>query len=115
MRDGAPAHAQCEGENDATRNAFALDASRVTLAAVAKALPAKAALIEFIARPRGQPTTAIVVTQHGEFAVPVAPIDSMRDDIDRFLAVVQSERSDSAAAARLGEQITRESAAPAAG
>ena len=37
--------------------------------------------------------------------MPIAPVDSMRNDIDRYLAVVQSERNDSAGAARLGAQI----------
>jgi CHAT domain-containing protein len=89
----------------APKTAFALDASRVTLDAVAHALPAKAALIELVAGRGGQPTTAIVVTRVGGFAVPLAPLDSMRDDIARYLAVIQSERPDSAAAARLGNAI----------
>jgi len=105
LRDGLLRTRNEKATNGGTHNAFALDASRVTLAAVAKALPAKAALIEFVGGRGGQPTTAIVITQHGEFAVPVAPIDSMRDAIDRLLAVVQSERADSVGAAALGEAI----------
>jgi CHAT domain-containing protein len=86
-------------------DAFALDASRVTLAAMARALPAKAALVELVAGRGGQPTTAIVLTRGDAFAIPVAPVDSMRNEISRFLAIIQSGRSDSAAAGRLGEAI----------
>ncbi|HMI59180.1 MAG TPA: CHAT domain-containing protein, partial [Gemmatimonadaceae bacterium] len=89
----------------ASHDAITLDASRVTLAAVTKAIPAKTALIEFIAGRGGQPTTAIVITQRENFAIPIVPVDSMRNDIDRYLAVVQSERNDSAGAAKLGAQI----------
>ncbi|HEV7703007.1 MAG TPA: CHAT domain-containing protein [Gemmatimonadaceae bacterium] len=89
----------------ATHGAFTLDASRVTLAAVAKAIPARAALIEFVAGRGGQPTTAIVITQKDNFAIPIVPVDSMRNDIDRYLAVVQSERNDSVGAVRLGAEI----------
>ncbi|MDQ2765666.1 MAG: CHAT domain-containing protein [Gemmatimonadota bacterium] len=88
-----------------SHGAFTLDASRVTLAAVATAIPAKTALIEYIAGRGGQPTTAIVITQRDNFAIPIVPVDSMRNDIDRYLAVVQSQRNDSAGAARLGTQI----------
>jgi CHAT domain-containing protein len=62
-------------------------------------------LVEFVAGRGGQPTTAIVITKRGAFAVPIAPVDSMRNDIARFLAVIQGAGSDSAAAARLGQAI----------
>ena len=88
-----------------SHHAFTLDASRVTLDAITRQIPANAALIEFIAGRGGQPTTAIVVARSTHFAVPLAPLDSMRDDIDRYLAVVQSERRDSVGAATLGAQI----------
>ena len=105
LRDGLLRTRHVKAAQGAPKAAFALDASRVTLDAMAHALPAKAALIELVAGRGGQPTTAIVVTRGGGFAVPLAPLDSMRDDIARFLAIVQSERSDSAAAARLGSAI----------
>ena len=88
-----------------SRNAFARDAARVTLPEMVTALPAKAALVEFIAGRGGQPTTAIVITKRDGLAVPIAPIDSMRDDIARYLAIIEGSGSDSAAAARLGETI----------
>ena len=88
-----------------SHGAITLDASRVTLDAVAKAIPAKTALIEFVAGRGGQPTTAIVITRRDNFAIPIVPVDSMRNDIDRYLAVMQSERNDSAGAAKLGTQI----------
>jgi len=105
LRDGLLRARDAKTTSGAPKTAFALDASRVTLAAMAQALPAKAALIELVAGRGGQPTTAIVITRRGGFAVPLAPIDSMRNDIARFLTVIQSERSDSVAAARLGEAI----------
>src|SRR5665647_830974 len=88
-----------------SRSAFARVTSRVTLPVMVTALPAKAALVEFIAGRGGQPTTAIVITKRDGLAVPIAPIDSMRDDIARYLAIIQGSGSDSAAAARLGEAI----------
>lgn len=87
------------------RDVMAIDASRVTLDTVARALPDSAALLEFVTGRGGQPTTALVVTRRGSFAVPLAPIDSMRNDIARLLAVIQSDRSDSTPAARLGNAI----------
>lgn len=88
-----------------SRDLFALDPSRVSLSAVASALPAKTAMVEFIAGRGGQPTTAIVITRQGEFAISMIAVDSMRNDIARYLAVVQSGRPDSAAAARLGAEL----------
>ena len=88
-----------------SKTAFAFDASRVTVEAMTRALPAKAALVELVAARGGQPTTAIVITRRGGFAVSVAPIDSMRNDIARFLAVIQSDHSDSVAASKLGQAI----------
>lgn len=85
--------------------AFALDASRVTLEAMSSALPAKAALVEFVAGRGGQPTTAIVITKRGAFAVPIAPVDSVRNDIARYLAITQGSSSDIASASRLGQTI----------
>ena len=105
LRDGLFRARNEKAPTSASKTGFALDASRVTLAAMAQALPPKAALIELVAGRGGQPTTAIVITRRGGFAVPVAPIDSMRNDIARFLAIIQGKRSDSAAAAKLGEAI----------
>jgi CHAT domain-containing protein len=62
-------------------------------------------MIEFVAGRGGQPTTAMRITHRGAVAVSVIAVDSLRDDIARDLAVVQSGRADSAAAARLGEEI----------
>ena len=105
LRDGLLRARDAKTTSGAPRTLFALNASRVTLAAMTQALPAKAALIELVAGRGGQPTTAIVITRRGGFAVPLAPVDSMRNDIARFLTVIQSGRSDSVAAARLGEAI----------
>ncbi|MEP7066679.1 MAG: CHAT domain-containing protein [Gemmatimonadota bacterium] len=97
-RNGKTAHGK-------PHDAFELDASRVTLEAMMRALPSRAALIELVAGRGGQPTTAIVITKGGEFAVSVAPVDSMRNDIARYLAVIQSGRSDSSMASRIGEEV----------
>jgi CHAT domain-containing protein/tetratricopeptide (TPR) repeat protein len=105
LRDALLRTRDVKAKSGIARNAFALDASRVTLASVVKAMPAKTALIEFIAGRGGQPTTALVLTHASAFAVPVAPVDSMRDEIDRLLAQEKSERADSATAAQLGAQI----------
>jgi CHAT domain-containing protein/tetratricopeptide (TPR) repeat protein len=105
LRDGLLRARNAKTATGASRSTFALDASRVTLASMAAALPAKAALIELVAGRGGQPTTAIVITRGSAFAVPIAPVDSMRNDISRYLAVIQSQRSDSAAAARIGEAV----------
>jgi tetratricopeptide (TPR) repeat protein len=105
LRDGLLRSRLVKSKSDGAHGTFALDASRVTLAAVARALPANAALIEFIAGRGGQPTTAIVITQRSSFAIPIAPVDSLRDDIDRFLAVMQSGRSDTVSATALGHAI----------
>ncbi len=86
-------------------SALVLDATRVSIEAVQHALPRGAALIEIVSGRGGQPTTAIVISGNGAYAVTVAPIDSMRDDIDRFLAVLASGRSDSGLASRLGVTI----------
>lgn len=88
------------------RDVTAVDASRVTLDAIARALPDSAtALIELVTGRGAQPTTAIVSTQLGAYAVTMLPIDDMRDDIARLLAVITSDRSDSAASARLGNEL----------
>jgi CHAT domain-containing protein/tetratricopeptide (TPR) repeat protein len=105
LRDALLRTRNAKAPHGAVRSAFALDASRVTLDAVAKAMPAKAALIEFVAGRGGQPTTAIVITRGGDFAIPVAPVDSLRNGIDRFLTVVQSARADSIVSSALGEAI----------
>jgi CHAT domain-containing protein len=105
LRDGLLRTRNGKARSVATHGTFAIDASRVTLDAVAKAMPAKAAFIEFVAGRGGQPTTAIVITRRGDFAIPVAPVDSLRNDIDRFLTVVQSERADSVVSSALGEAI----------
>jgi tetratricopeptide (TPR) repeat protein len=91
-----------EGGDRGPRGAITLDASRLTLAAVSQALPANAALVDLITGRGGQPTTAIVITRRDAFAVSIAPIDSMRADIARLLAIVQAGNADSAIAARLG-------------
>ena len=105
LRDGLLRARGAKVVPGASKASFALDASRVTLNAIAHALPAEAALIELVAGRGGQPTTALVITPGASFAVPLAPLDSMRDDIARFLTIVQSGRPDSVAAAKLGEAI----------
>ncbi|MEP7086833.1 MAG: CHAT domain-containing protein [Gemmatimonadota bacterium] len=105
LRDGLLRARNAKTAKATSKTAFALDASRVTLDATMRALPAKAALVEFVAARGGQPTTAIVITHRGGFAVPIAPIDSMRNDIARMLAVIQSGGPDSVAAAKLGQAI----------
>ncbi|MDQ2765662.1 MAG: CHAT domain-containing protein [Gemmatimonadota bacterium] len=105
LRDGLLRARNAKAATSISKTAFALDASRVTLAAMTNALPAKAALVELVAGRGGQPTTAIVITKSGGFAVPIAPVDSMRNDIARFLAIIGGSGSDSAAAARLGQAI----------
>lgn len=105
LRDGLLRARNAKAARGAPRGAFALDASHVTLEAMVRALPAKAALIELVTGRGGQATTAIVITRGGAFAVSVAPVDSMRNDISRFLAVIQSGRPDSASASRIGEAI----------
>ena len=105
LRDGLLRARHEKSTKISSKSAFELDASRVTLDAMSHALPPKAALVELIAGRGGQPTTAIVITRHGGFAVPLAPIDSMRNDIARLLAVIQSDRPDSAPAAKLGNAI----------
>jgi CHAT domain-containing protein/tetratricopeptide (TPR) repeat protein len=88
------------------RDVTAVDASRVTLDAIAGELPdSSTALIELVTGRGVQPTTALVVTKRGEYAVTMLPIDDMRDDIARLLAVIESDRSDSAASARLGSEL----------
>jgi tetratricopeptide (TPR) repeat protein len=86
-----------------SRVAIELDATHLTLAAVARALPANAALVDLITGRGGQPTTAIVITRRDAFAVSIAPIDSMRADIARLLAIIQAGNADTVIAARLGE------------
>ena len=88
-----------------SRGTIALDASHLTLAAVSRALPPNAALIDLITGRGGQPTTAIVITRSDSFAVSIAPIDSMRADIARLLAIIQSGNADTLVAARLGAAI----------
>jgi tetratricopeptide (TPR) repeat protein len=88
-----------------SRAALALDASHLTPAAVARALPANAALVEFVTGRGGQRTTAIVITRSDTFAVAVAPIDSIRSDIARLLAIIQSGNADTLSAGRLGVAI----------
>lgn len=88
------------------RDVTAVDASRVTMGAIARALPdSSTALVELMTGRGAQATTALVVTTRGVFAVPAPPLDSMRDDIARLLAVIQSERSDSASVSRLGGKL----------
>jgi len=86
-----------------SRGAIALDASHLTLAAVSQAVPANAALVELITGRGGQPTTAIVITRRDAFSVSIAPIDSMRADIARLLAIIQAGNADTVIAARLGQ------------
>ena len=105
LRDGLLRARNAKSATSISKTAFALDASRVTLAAMVNALPARAALVELVAGRGGQPTTAIVITKRGAFSVPIAPVDSMRNDIARFLAIIQGTSSDSAVAARLGQAI----------
>ncbi|HEV7703003.1 MAG TPA: CHAT domain-containing protein, partial [Gemmatimonadaceae bacterium] len=105
LRDALLRARNAKSATSISKTAFALDASRVTLAAMTNALPAKAALVELVAGHGGQPTTAIVITKRGAFAVAIAPVDNMRNDIARYLAIVQGSGSDSAAAARLGQAI----------
>lgn len=105
LRDGLLRARNAKAATGKSRDLFAPDASRLSLAAVAHALPANTAMIEFVTGRGGQPTTAIVITRQGEYAVSMIAVDSMRNDIARYLAVVQSGRPDSAAAARLGEAI----------
>ncbi len=105
LRDGLLRARHEKSATITAKTAFAQDSSRVTLDAMTRALPARAALVELVAGRGGQPTTAIVITRRGGFAVPVAPLDSMRDDIARYLAVLQGDLSDSVLAARLGEAI----------
>ena len=105
LRDGLLRSQHARAVRTGSGDALGLDASRVTLAALERALSPTSAMIELVAGRGGQPTTAILVTRHGAVAVSVIAIDSLRDDIARYLAVVQSGRADSAAAARLGEAI----------
>src|SRR6185503_13571150 len=83
----------------------ALDASRLTFAAATQALPANAALVDLITGRGGQPTTAIVITRRDAFAASIAPIDSMRSDIARLLAIIQAGNADTVIASRLGQAI----------
>lgn len=105
LRDRLPRARNAKATGAPSKSSFALDASRVTVEAMQRALPARAALVELVAGRGGQPTTAIVITGNASFALQLAPIDSMRDDIARFLAVIQNGRADSVAAARLGRAI----------
>lgn len=105
LRDGLLRARNAKTARGAAHDAFAGNASRAELSAVARALPARAALIEFVAGRGGQPTTAIVITRREAFAILVAPVDSMRNEISRYLAIIQSDRADSASASRLGEAI----------
>jgi len=105
LRDGLLRSRSARTTSDGSHDALTVDASRVSLDAMVQALPAKTAMIEFVSGRGGQPTTAIVITRRGQFAVTVAAIDGMRDEIARYLAVVQSGHPDSAAAARLGATI----------
>jgi tetratricopeptide (TPR) repeat protein len=106
LRDGLLRMRTAKASGNQRRVVTAVDASRVTLDAITRALPDTAtALIELVTGRGGQPTTALVVTKRGAYAVPLTPIDSMRDDIARLLAVIQSDRSDSVPAARLGDAI----------
>jgi len=103
LRDGLLRMRAAKSSGTRRRDVTAVDASRVTVDAIARALPDSAtALVEFVTGRGAQPTTALVVTARGRFAVSAPPLDSVRDDIARLLAVVQSNRFDSAAAARLG-------------
>jgi tetratricopeptide (TPR) repeat protein len=104
LRDGL-LRARNAKSTGAAHDAFAVDVSRARLTEVARALPSKAALVEFVTGRGGQPTTAIVIARGGAFAISVVPIDGVRDEIARYLAVVQSGRADSAVASRLGEAI----------
>ena len=90
LRDGLLRARNAKMTTSSAKTAFALDASRVTLAAMTSALPATAALVELVAGRGGQPTTAIVITKRGAFAMPIAPVDSMRNGIARYLAIIQS-------------------------
>jgi tetratricopeptide (TPR) repeat protein len=88
-----------------TRGAIAFDATHLTFAGVTQALPENAALVDLITGRGGQPTTAIVITRRTAFAASIAPIDSMRSDIARLLAIIQAGNSDTVIAARLGQVI----------
>ena len=88
-----------------SRSEVALDASHLTFAAVSQSLPANAALVDLITGRGGQPTTAIVITRRDAFAASIAPIDSMRSDIARLLAIIQAGNADTVIAARLGQAI----------
>ena len=106
LRDGLLRMRTAKSSGARRRDVTAVDASRVTLDAIVSALPDSAtALIELVTGRGGQPTTALVVTKRGSYAVPMLPIDSMRDDIARLLAVIESDRSDSVASARLGDRL----------
>jgi CHAT domain-containing protein/tetratricopeptide (TPR) repeat protein len=105
LHDGLLRSQNARAARAGSRDALALDASRVTLDAMSSALVPKSAMIEFVAGRGGQPTTAMLITRRSAVALPVIAIDSLRDDIARYLAVVESGRADSAAASRLGEAI----------
>ena len=106
LRDGLLRMRTAKLSGVVRRDVTAVDASRVTVGAITRALPDSAtALVELVTGRGAQPTTALVVTKRGNYAVPIAPLDDMRDDIARLLAVIQSDRSDSVAAARLGDAL----------
>ena len=105
LRDGLLRSRNARTGGRGAHDVLAFDASPISLAAVALALPAKTAMIEFIAGRGGQPTTAIVITRRSHFAISVMAVDGMRNDIARYLAEVQSGRADISGASRLGTAI----------
>ena len=105
LRDGLLRTQNARAALAGSHHALTLNASSVSLAAIVAALPPKSAMLEFVAGRGGQPTTAMLITHRGASATTVIAVDSLRDDIARYLAVVESGRADSSAAARLGEAI----------
>mgnify|MGYP001548716732 CR=1 FL=1 len=106
LRDGLLRMRTAKSQGRRRRDVTAVDASRLTLDAIARALPdSTTALIEFVTGRGNQATTAIVITERDSYALPLGPIDSLRDDIARLLAVILSDRQDSVGSARIGNAL----------
>ncbi|MDQ6827784.1 MAG: CHAT domain-containing protein, partial [Gemmatimonadota bacterium] len=76
-----------------------------TLDSLIAAMPdERTAIVEFVSV-AGRPSAALVITKAGARAYPVAPIDSVRGMVGRFVTLLESGNAGGALAGRLGKAL----------
>lgn len=106
LRDRLARAAGLRVTGDTSDHAPAPAERAIAVADVQRAIPNDStAVLEYVAGAGGQPTTLFVLTRQGARAFVLTPLDSLRDAIERYGALLENGGDPRALALRLGDAL----------